>query len=109
MMFFEGNIAAPPTITVFSPDSSLFIILSCALTGATTAAVRASAPKAAADNNAMRFDMDWSPDGLNDPRDSAGDEWQQRRWFCRWTDCIAVAPSYGRFGGWVSGNKFSRG
>ena len=26
MMFFEGNIAAPPTITVFSPDISLFII-----------------------------------------------------------------------------------
>ena len=25
-MFFEGNIAAPPTITVFSPDISLFII-----------------------------------------------------------------------------------
>src|SRR6266851_7563396 len=74
MMFFEGNIAAPPTMTVFSPDISLFIILSCALAGATTAAVRASAAKAAADKNAMRFDMDWSPDGLSDRRTSAGDE-----------------------------------
>ena len=60
MMFFEGNIAAPPTITVFSPDISLFI-LSCALAGATTVAVRASAPKAAADKNAIRLDMDRLP------------------------------------------------
>src|SRR6478672_7084341 len=73
MMFFEGNIAAPPTMTVFSPDISLFIILSCALTGATTAAVRASAPKAA-DKNAMRLDMDGSPVGLSGRRMSAGDE-----------------------------------
>ena len=57
MMFFDGNIAAPPTMTVFSPDNSLFIILSCALTGATTAAARASAPKAAADKSARRLDM----------------------------------------------------
>jgi hypothetical protein len=72
-MFFDGNIAAPPTMTVFWPDISLFIILSCALTGATTAAVRANAPKAAADKNAMRLDMDWSPDGLSDRRMSAGE------------------------------------
>src|ERR1700732_3114196 len=80
MMFFERNIAAPPTMTVFSPDSSLFIILSCALTGATTGAVRASAPKAAADRIAMRLDMVSSPDGLSDRRNSAGDEVQQRRY-----------------------------
>src|SRR5450432_1616911 len=73
MMFFDGNIAAPPTITVFSPDISLFI-LSCALTGATRAEVRASAPRAAADNNAIRFDMDSSPDGWCDRRMTAGDE-----------------------------------
>src|SRR4051812_50196612 len=51
MMFLEGNIAAPPTITVFS----------CAETGAATVAVRASAANAAADNNAIRFDMDSLP------------------------------------------------
>ena len=62
-MFFEGNIAAPPTITVFSPDSSLFIIfLSSALAGARTVAVRASAPKAAAEKSAIRLDMETSPD-----------------------------------------------
>src|SRR5437764_2323884 len=61
MMFFDGNIAAPPTITVFSPDISLFIILSCALTGAKTAEVSASAPKAAAEKNAIRLDMDRLP------------------------------------------------
>ena len=38
MMFLDGNIAAPPTITVFS----------CALTGAAMVAVSASALKAAA-------------------------------------------------------------
>jgi len=59
-MFLDGNIAAPPTMTVFSPDNSLFIILSCALTGATTAAVRANAAKAAAENSAIRFDMEFS-------------------------------------------------
>jgi len=60
MMFLEGNIAAPPTITVFSPDISLFI-LSCALTGATRVAVRASAPKAAAVKSAIRLDMERLP------------------------------------------------
>src|ERR1700688_4714781 len=73
MMFLDGNIAAPPTMTVFSPDISLFI-LSCALTGATTTAVRASAPRAAADNNAIRLDMDRLPMDLSDRRISAGDE-----------------------------------
>jgi hypothetical protein len=72
-MFFDGNIAAPPTITVFSPDISLFIILSCALTGATAAAVRASALTAAADNNAIRLDMERLPMNLSNRRTSAGD------------------------------------
>ena len=62
MMFFEGNIAAPPTITVFSPDISLFIIfLSSALAGAMTVAVMASALNATADKNAIRFDMERLP------------------------------------------------
>src|ERR1700721_693063 len=92
MMFFEGNIAAPPTMTVFSPDISLFI-LSCALTGATRVAVRASAPMAPADNNAMRFDMDRLPmDGVPGGTFAEG---EQRR--CRlMKDRVAVAPSYGR-------------
>jgi len=51
MMFLEGNIAAPPTITVFS----------CALTGAAMVAVSASTPKAAADNNAYASDMESLP------------------------------------------------
>src|SRR3954451_3166027 len=58
MMFLEGNIAAPPTITVFSPDSSLFgIFLSSAPAGATAMVVMASAEKATADNSANRLDM----------------------------------------------------
>ena len=61
-MFFEGNIAAPPTITVFSPDISLFIIfLSSALAGAITLAVMASALNATADRSAIRFDMERLP------------------------------------------------
>src|SRR5436305_941736 len=64
MMFFEGNIAAPPTITVFS----------CAETGAATVAVRASAANAAADNNAIRFDMDSLPMIELTGGASAGDE-----------------------------------
>src|SRR6202012_1193976 len=52
MMFLEGYIAAPPTMTVFS----------CALTGATMLAVRANAPKAAAVKSAIRLDMVTSPD-----------------------------------------------
>jgi hypothetical protein len=51
MMFLEGNIAAPPTMTVFS----------CALRGATIVAVKASAPKAAAARYAIRLDMEKSP------------------------------------------------
>ena len=62
MMFFDGNIAAPPTITVFSPDNSLFgIFLSSALAGATAVAVRASALSATAETSAIRFDMDGLP------------------------------------------------
>jgi hypothetical protein len=57
MMFFEGNIAAPPTITVFSPD----VILSCALTGATIVAVMANALNATAESRAIRLDMDHLP------------------------------------------------
>ena len=59
MMFLEGNIAAPPTITVLPPDISLFIILSCALTGAITAAARASAPNAL-EKSAIRLDINVS-------------------------------------------------
>jgi len=81
MMFFDGNIAAPPTMTVFSPDISLFIILSCALTGATTAAVRASAAKAAGRDKCKALGHGWSPDGLSGRRTSAGDG-QQRRLDC---------------------------
>src|SRR5471032_3121421 len=106
MMFFDGNIAAPPTITVFSPDISLFI-LSCALTGATRAEVRASAPRAAADNNAIRFDMDSSPDGWCDRRMTAGDEgatttpsWLRIRLRRRWAELRGLCRP-------VSGNKFS--
>jgi hypothetical protein len=51
MMFFEGNIAAPPTITVFSS----------ALAGADMVAEKARRLKAAADRSAIRFDMDILP------------------------------------------------
>src|ERR1700710_601177 len=72
-MFLEGNIAAPPTITVFSPDSSLFIIfLSSALAGAITLAVRASALNATAERTAIRFDMDPLPMDVDSPQESAG-------------------------------------
>src|SRR5450631_2589894 len=57
MMFLDGNIAAPPTMTVFSPD----IILSCALTGAAMMAVKASAPKAAAERTRNGLDMSGLP------------------------------------------------
>jgi hypothetical protein len=59
MIFLDGNIAAPPTMTVFSPDISLFI-LPCALTDTMVAAVTASAPKAA-EMIAICFDMDGLP------------------------------------------------
>src|SRR6185369_2533105 len=73
MMFLEGNIAAPPTITVFSPDSSLFgIFLSSALAGAMTLAVSASALKATAERSAIRFDMDRLPMDCDSPQESAG-------------------------------------
>src|SRR6201990_1417255 len=70
MMFLEGNIAAPPTITVFS---------SAARTGATKVAVSASALKAAADRRAIRFDMDRLPMDFADRRRSAGMRGHQRR------------------------------
>src|SRR5436309_10976764 len=74
MMFLEGNIAAPPTITVFSPDNSLFIIfLSSAVAGAITLAEMASAEKATADNSANRLDMETSPEWNEGRRTSAGD------------------------------------
>jgi hypothetical protein len=50
-MFLDGNIAAPPTMTVFSS----------ALTGAVMVAERARTLKAAADRSAIRFDMDNLP------------------------------------------------
>src|SRR5579875_2909352 len=94
MMFFEGNIAAPPTITVFSPDISLFI-LSCALTGATRVAVIANALNATADRSAIRFDMDisrwiefaggFAGDRVND---SGGEPW---------SDCAVVGRITGAF------------
>src|ERR1700712_1155498 len=61
-MFFDGYIGAPPTITVFSPDISLFIIfLSSALAGASAMPVMARVENATADSNAMRLDMDRLP------------------------------------------------
>src|SRR6202007_3411395 len=51
MMFFDGNIAAPPTITVFSS----------ARAGAMMVEVIASTLKAAADRRAMRLDMEYLP------------------------------------------------
>ena len=54
MMFLDGYIAAPPTITVFSS--------ACA--GATKVEVIASTLKAAADKNAIRLDMECLPIGL---------------------------------------------
>src|ERR1700722_12366349 len=90
MMFLEGNIAAPPTMTVFS----------WALTGATTVAVRARAPKATAESRAIRLDMETSPDLVNGSRTSAADEGLQRRQSpglrSLGFDCVVVAPSYGR-------------
>src|SRR3954463_16605117 len=96
MMFLEGNIAAPPTITVFSPDISLFgIFLSSALAGTATLAARASALNATAERTAIRFDMDGLP----------MDEWPadiRQRWVGnngagRWRlDCAVIGPSYGR-------------
>src|SRR5499427_5892838 len=64
MMFFEGNIAAPPTITVFSS----------ARAGATKVEVIASTLKAAAERNAIRLDMECLPIWIGDRRPSAGDE-----------------------------------
>src|SRR5579871_1183439 len=53
MMFFDGNMAAPPTMTVFS----------WAPAGATIVAVRARAPKATAESRAIRLDMENLPIG----------------------------------------------
>jgi hypothetical protein len=53
-MFFDGYIAAPPTITVFSS----------ARAGATKVEVIASTLKAAAERNAIRLDMECLPIGL---------------------------------------------
>ena len=71
MMFFDGYIGAPPTITVLSLDISLFI-LSLATAGAMAVAVNASAPSAAADRNAIRFDMETLPMNLRSPTDIRG-------------------------------------
>src|SRR6201994_4706299 len=64
MMFFDGYIAAPPTITVFSS----------ARAGATKVEVIASTLKAAADKSAIRLDMECLPIGFGDRRPSADDE-----------------------------------
>jgi hypothetical protein len=71
-MFFEGYIGAPPTITVLSPDISLFIILSLASAGATNVPDTVSALKAMADRNAIRLDMDRLPMDFR-PASVAGD------------------------------------
>ena len=57
-MFLEGNIAAPPTITVFSS----------ALAGAVMVAVKASALNTAADRSAIRLDMESSPEDCDGRR-----------------------------------------
>jgi hypothetical protein len=54
----EGNIAAPPTITVFSS----------ALAGAVMVAVKASALNIAADRSAIRLDMESSPEDCDGRR-----------------------------------------
>ena len=64
-MSFDLNIAAPPTMTVFSLDISFFIIfLSSARAGATKVEVIASMLKAAADKSAIRLDIESLPIGL---------------------------------------------
>jgi hypothetical protein len=72
-----------------------------------TVAVSASAPKAAAVKNAIRLDMDSSPDGLCGRRMTAGDEgatttrfWLTIRLRRRWAELREGS-------GPVSGNKFS--
>jgi hypothetical protein len=57
-MFFEGNMAAPPTITVFSS----------ALAGAVMVAVKARALNTAADRSAIRLDMESSPEDCDGRR-----------------------------------------
>src|ERR1700741_901569 len=64
MMFLDGYIAAPPTITVFS---------SSARAGATKVEVSASALKATADKSAIRLDMEGLPIDCVTGGVSAGD------------------------------------
>src|ERR1700750_70073 len=85
MMFLEGNIAGPPTITVFS----------WAFTGATTVAVKAKALNATAERRAIRLDMETSPDwvmarGHPQARGSA------TATKVVGVDRVVVCPSYGR-------------
>src|SRR5437868_3162148 len=95
MMFLDGNIAAPPTITVFSPDSSLFIIFfSSAVAGATTIVVMASAEKATADNSANRLDMKHLPIGMRAGRHPPAITMARVAW-------TAIASSSGRATGGV--------
>src|SRR5882757_5647847 len=89
MMFLEGDIAAPPTITVFS----------CALTGATMVAVRARAPKATAESRAIRLDMERLPIGKwrADIRGRQSLQRQRESWGrgpC--VDCVVVGSRYGK-------------
>src|ERR1700712_4081762 len=96
-MFLEGNMAAPPTITVFSPDISLFIIfLSSALAGAMTPAVMASAPNATAERSAIRLDMDRLPMDGDSPQEPARHEVATTVRRSLEAGCVAVGPSYGR-------------
>jgi hypothetical protein len=89
-MFFDGNIGAPPTITVFSP-----LILSCAVTGAMTAVVMNSAPNTAAGNNRpLRFDMDRLPKGWIAPAAIPPACWSRQR-SCSQPDARSMAELRG--------------
>src|ERR1700692_574741 len=96
MMFLEGNIAAPPTITVFSS----------ARAGATMVEVSASALKATADNRAIRFDMESLPMIELALRTSAK-RMKVNNGAVRlsWIACVAVDRNYGRLRAAVSENN----
>src|SRR5579871_690724 len=86
MMFLEGYIAAPPTITVFS----------WALTGATNVAVMARAPKATAESRAIRLDMESLPNDVCSSRASAAGLRGQRQRTVRLTSS-SLARATGGF------------
>jgi hypothetical protein len=94
-IFLEGNIAAPPTITVFSS----------ALAGAMMVAVKASALKAAADSSAIRLDMESSPEDCDGRRVIRRCENNDAKSIDR-VDFVVVGPSYGRFFGRFRGINY---